>query len=88
MAECFDNQNYEKAIEDFSKAIEQDSDNGIYYYQRGQIYLQDKDYEKAVADFKTTINLDPSFRQGICQRGLESFFNFLSEEVEKIVERC
>ena len=68
--------NYEKAAEYFTKAIEQDPNNAVAYYNRGLAYTEigkkkriDPN-EKAIADFSKAIELNPNFADAYYNRGL------------------
>jgi tetratricopeptide (TPR) repeat protein len=58
-AEAYDNRGnaykkngqYDKAISEFTKAIEINSRHADAYYTRGVVYYYKKDYEKALDDF-------------------------------------
>jgi tetratricopeptide (TPR) repeat protein len=50
---------YEKAIEDYNKAIELDPKFAIAYTNRGVAYDKLKEHEKAIEDFNKAIELDP-----------------------------
>lgn len=47
----------DKAVSDYSKAIELKQDYATAYINRGNIYLQQKLYDKAIADFTKAIDL-------------------------------
>ncbi|MDR1703974.1 MAG: tetratricopeptide repeat protein [Clostridiales bacterium] len=49
---------YREAIEDYTKAIELDSNYRSVYNNRGFVYTGLKEYEKAIADYKKAIELD------------------------------
>lgn len=51
--------NYDEAIADFTKAIEQDK-NAAVYVSRAAIYMRRVQYDKALADFNTAIAIDKS----------------------------
>jgi len=54
----FDNKNYNKAVEDFSKAIQFGDNDCTLYANRGDAYLKINDYVNAMADLNTAIKLD------------------------------
>ncbi len=51
-------QQYDQAINDLSKAIEEYEDDSILYRDRGLAYYYKKNYRKALSDIKTAISLD------------------------------
>ncbi|HEY8561915.1 MAG TPA: tetratricopeptide repeat protein [Pyrinomonadaceae bacterium] len=53
--------NFEAAIDDFSKAIEIDPNNDFLYSSRGQIYLELNDYERALADLNKALEIDEGY---------------------------
>jgi tetratricopeptide (TPR) repeat protein len=54
-----DKKDYEKAIADYTSAIELEPNNAIRYWGRGDAYQSKGDNEKAIADFTTAIKLKP-----------------------------
>ena len=52
--------NYEEAIEDFNKSIEQNANNGMAYYRRGQAYLKLDNQQFAISDFKKARQFCPN----------------------------
>ena len=51
----------DKAIADFSKAIEIDPKSAIAYNNRGWAYEGKKDYDRAIADYSKAIEIDPKY---------------------------
>ena len=49
------NKEYEKAIMHYSKAIELDDKNPVYFSNRAQVYIDLEDYNRAVEDSDTAI---------------------------------
>jgi tetratricopeptide (TPR) repeat protein len=58
---------YDKAISDFTKAIEINPGHADAYYTRGVVYYYKKDYEKALDDFYKAQNLGLNVPPGIFQ---------------------
>ena len=50
---------YNEAIEFFTKAIEQDSMNHIFWFNRGTCYVKTRDYDRAEFDLMRSLKLDP-----------------------------
>jgi tetratricopeptide (TPR) repeat protein len=55
-----ENHDWDRAIENFSKAIEIDPDNVYAYYNRGGNYYEKGDYDNAIADLTRALKLAPS----------------------------
>ena len=51
---------FDRAIIDFSKAIELDPDYEFAWLERGKEYLLAHDFDNAVSDFSKAIELDPT----------------------------
>ncbi|CAG0976145.1 TPR repeat-containing protein YrrB [Anaerolineae bacterium] len=62
--------NYTRAIEDNSRAIELDPNKADYYYSRGLSYQEKQDYDHAIADYNRAIELDPNQAKYYYSRGL------------------
>ena len=69
-SESFDSERYKDAIEDFSRAIEKDSNDVEAYNLRGRAYTQQKNYEKAFEDFDKAIDLNPDYAETFLNRGI------------------
>jgi tetratricopeptide (TPR) repeat protein len=54
-----DQEDYERAIANYDKAIELDPTNAIFFANRGFAYQMKENYERAIADFRIAIELDP-----------------------------
>ncbi len=52
--------NYGEAAVNFSKAIELDSMNHIFYFNRATCWIKLREYDRAIGDLQRTIELDPS----------------------------
>jgi tetratricopeptide (TPR) repeat protein len=63
-----DKREYDRAVADYSKAIELDPSADAYYY-RGSVYRKKGDFDRALADFSEVIRLTPDPTQGILARG-------------------
>jgi len=61
---------YDKAIDELSKAIELNPRNVEAYYGRGRNYSAKGDYNKAAADFTQAIKLDPKKAESYNSRGV------------------
>ena len=61
--------NYERAIEDFSKAIKLSPDLYEAYHNRGIVYGETGNYERAIKDFSKAIDLEPDLAEAYYNRG-------------------
>lgn len=66
----FKDHQYTQAIEAFSKAIEDEPDFSVAYYNRGLVYYDLELYYKAIVDFDMAIMLTPDDRDAYYARGL------------------
>ena len=53
-------EDYEKSCEEFSKAIQLDQKNAIFYHNRGCCLKNMGKYEESIRDFKEALKYDPS----------------------------
>ena len=60
---------YDKAIADYTKAIEIDSKYAGVYYDRGDVWYDKGDYDKAIADYTKAIEINPKFIASYKHRG-------------------
>lgn len=63
------NGQYEKALNDFNRAIEINPALELAYFNRGKIYEKLKDYNRAIEDFTNALNIQPAFVIGYVDRG-------------------
>ncbi|RPJ78665.1 MAG: tetratricopeptide repeat protein, partial [Deltaproteobacteria bacterium] len=61
---------YEKAIQDFNKAIEIDHLFANAYVQRGIVYGLKKDHEQAIKDYTRAIEINPNHAEAYFNRSL------------------
>lgn len=66
----FKNHQYMKAIEAFTKAIEDEPDFNEAYFNRGLVYYDLELFYKAIVDFDMAIMLNPNDRDAYYARGL------------------
>ena len=55
------NQDYKGAIKDYTKAIKENKENKVAYFNRGTCELALKDFDAATEDFTKVIELDPAY---------------------------
>jgi len=60
---------FEKAVGDYTKAIQINKGQADIYYNRGLLYVKMKKYDPAVKDFDETIKLNPRDADAYCNRG-------------------
>jgi tetratricopeptide (TPR) repeat protein len=61
---------YDKAIADYTKAIELKPDDGSIYNNRGISWKSKGEYDKAIADYTKAIELKPSYAGAYSNRGI------------------
>ena len=61
---------YERAIEDFSKAIALNPDDAEAYYNRGIAYAKLNKHERAIEDYGKAIALNPNYAEAYNNRGV------------------
>src|SRR6056300_371693 len=60
-----------EAIENYTKAIDADGTNHVYYSNRSAAYLKKGDGNNALEDANSTIAINPEFRKGYSRKGGE-----------------
>ena len=96
--EQYQQKNYEKAIEYYTKAIEADHDNTKAYHNRGLAHFKQggwkhtEPFEKAISDYTRAIELDPDYLDAYYNLGIayEQFIHytakpFSGDVIEKFV---
>ena len=63
--------NLTEAIENYSKAINADGTNHVYYSNRSAAYLKKGDGNNALEDALSTIAINPDFSKGYSRKGGE-----------------
>eukprot|EP01017_Pseudomicrothorax_dubius_P027102 TRINITY_DN3084_c0_g1_i10.p2 TRINITY_DN3084_c0_g1~~TRINITY_DN3084_c0_g1_i10.p2 ORF type:complete len:598 (-),score=164.66 TRINITY_DN3084_c0_g1_i10:1899-3692(-) len=62
--EAFERQNYPKAIELYTQAIQADPTQAVYFGNRAAAYFEQEDYVACVADCKEALRLNPNYIKG------------------------
>jgi tetratricopeptide (TPR) repeat protein len=65
----YSKKNYDKAIEEFTGAIELVPDKAAYYVQRASAYYQKSDYDRVIADCTRGLQLEPDNTSAYSWRG-------------------
>jgi len=63
--------NLTEAIENYTKSINCDGTNHVYYSNRSAAYLKKGDGNNALEDAKSTIAINPEFSKGYSRKGGE-----------------
>ncbi len=81
---------YEGAIKDYSKAIKQDKNYSIAYFNRGTCELAIQDYKSAKNDFDKAIETDPNFAKAYYSRAsiaiLQKKYLDALPDLDKVIE--
>ena len=80
-------QQYDRAIEDFNKAIELDPRDDIAYYNRGRAYENKQQYDRAIEDYNKAIELNPRFDKAYSNRGVVYEKNSRMRGLSRIITR-
>jgi tetratricopeptide (TPR) repeat protein len=65
----FENNDNDRALADFNKAIELDPKFGFAYYNRGKIYFQNGQFDLALKDYNVVLETSPRFLDALSNRG-------------------
>lgn len=93
----FENEEYEKALKDFSKAIEEKPSDSELYFYRANTYMALEEYEKSIKDYNFVVsqnksNIDAIYNRGNAYYELEKYknaindFNLVLKQDPKFVE--
>jgi uncharacterized caspase-like protein len=66
----YNKKDYDKAIAEYTQAIQLDSNYARAYQGRGDAYDEKGDYDRAIADLTQAIRLDPNFANAYIIRGV------------------
>jgi tetratricopeptide (TPR) repeat protein len=66
---AYNQENYDRAITEFTEAIRLNPNAGAYYAVRGWAYFNKENWNRAIADFTQVIRLDPKNANTYAQRG-------------------
>lgn len=62
--------NYDKALQDYNKALSMGRPSSILFNNRGKIFATRKQFEKALSDFNSAIAIQPDYAGAYYNRGL------------------
>lgn len=72
--EAFKAQRYQEAIDFFTKAIEQNPNDHVFYSNRSGSYLNNGQYDEALQDAETCIKMNPAWPRGYQRKGSALFY--------------
>lgn len=72
--DCFSNKKYEEAIQHFTKAIECNPNDHVFYSNRSACFASLDQYEKALEDATKCVSLKPDWSKGYTRKGLAEFY--------------
>jgi tetratricopeptide (TPR) repeat protein len=81
----YDMGNYDKVIENLTKAIELNPNEAAAYNNRGNTYSDKKEYDKAIADYNEAIELNPNYAAAYNNRG-SAYYD--KTEYDKAIADC
>lgn len=61
---------YDEAIQSYTKAIEMNPSNTVYFSNRAGAYLNKGELQNALQDSEKCLSLDPKFIKGYTRKGL------------------
>ena len=60
----------DRAIDDYTQAIELDTDYADAYYNRGNACHNKREYDRAIVDYNRAIELKPNYAEAYYNRGV------------------
>jgi tetratricopeptide (TPR) repeat protein len=66
---------FDKALDVYSKAIEIEPDNPLAYDKRAITYIKMNKFPKAIRDINDALEIDPEFAPGYNHRGLANYYS-------------
>jgi tetratricopeptide (TPR) repeat protein len=89
---AFSKKDWSTAIGYYTKAIESEPDNHVYFSNRSAAYLKDGDANNALEDACVCIELNPDFVKGYARKGAalayKKDYEMAIEEYSKGIEKC
>lgn len=68
--ECLKANKYDEAIECYTKAIELDGTNAVFYSNRAQVHIKLENYGLAIADCDQALKVDPNMMKAYYRKGV------------------
>lgn len=78
------NQKYDAAIECYTKAIEKDDTNPIFYSNRAQVHIKLENYGSAIVDCDEALKLDPNMVKALYRKGVSFMALLKYKEAQQI----
>jgi len=80
--EYFSQKKYHEAAQCFTKAIDINTENHVYYSNRSACYANLEEYDKALVDAQICVDINPDWAKGYLRRGLAEFYLGKYEQAE------
>jgi small glutamine-rich tetratricopeptide repeat-containing protein alpha len=78
--ELMKQEKFKEALEEYSKAIEIDASNAVYYCNRAAAHSKLSDFTNSIEDCKNALKIDPSYGKAWGRLGLALLSNNQCEE--------
>ena len=85
--ECFSAKKYDEAVQHFSKAIELNPNDHVFFSNRSACYASLEQYEKALEDADKCVTIKPDWSKGYLRKGLAEFYLEKHEDAEKTYQK-
>jgi stress-induced-phosphoprotein 1 len=85
--EAFSAKKYEEAIQHFTRAINLNPNDHVFYSNRSACYASLEDYDKALEDADKCVSLKPDWSKGYTRKGLAEFYLEKYDEAEKTYQK-
>ena len=72
--ECFTAKKYREAAQHFTKAIDLNPDDHVFYSNRSACYANLEEYDKALVDAQICVDIKPDWAKGYLRRGLAEYY--------------
>lgn len=85
--DCFAAKNYHEAVKHFTKAIDLNSEDHVFYSNRSACYACLEEYDKALVDAQICVDIKPDWAKGYLRRGLAEFYLKKYDQAEKTYKK-
>lgn len=85
--ECFSAKKFPEAIEHFTKAIELNPNDHVFFSNRSACYANLEEYDKALEDATRCVNIKPDWARGYARKGLAEYYLGKYDEAEQTYTR-